>query len=237
MKIRITQKILIISVVAITCTMLISPNVTNAAVEGDYRLFLNTRDADKAAGVRTAANKMNDIEGISVEIIEFSSATTETRLQYFETELDAGDIIAIGNEEVKTTIENITDSAGPPPSPGGRQPIIPDSPASRSPSDKPGETLMGFMAGYKAALGIDTSLNQDLTPRQVIQNTINVVLTLIGILAAGILVVGGIMYITSAGEEEKAAKAKKLILYAIVGLLIIGVSAIVVNVIINTVFK
>ena len=43
-------------------------------------------------------------------------------------------------------------------------------------------------------------------------------------LAILFLIIGGLMYITSAGNEEQATKAKKVILYAILGLGIIVLS-------------
>ena len=47
---------------------------------------------------------------------------------------------------------------------------------------------------------------------------VNLLLGLVGILAVAAIVWGAITIITSAGEEGKAAKGKKAILYAIIGL-------------------
>jgi len=66
-----------------------------------------------------------------------------------------------------------------------------------------------------------------------IRGIINIALSFAGVIALAVLVWGGISYILSLGEEAKVGKAKKMILYAIVGLLIIGLSAIIVNVVIN----
>jgi hypothetical protein len=68
---------------------------------------------------------------------------------------------------------------------------------------------------------------------ELIQRVLNIVLTFVAIVAAGVLITGGVMLITSVGDEDKAVRAKKLILYAIVGLLIIGAAALVVNVVIS----
>jgi len=68
-----------------------------------------------------------------------------------------------------------------------------------------------------------------------IKSVVNLVLGLVAIVAAAVLIYGGFLYITDLGEGDRAKKAKKLILYALIGLVVIGVSAIVVNVVINTV--
>ena len=57
--------------------------------------------------------------------------------------------------------------------------------------------------------------------------------TFISILALAALLWGGVMYILALGDEDKAAKAKRIILFAIAGLAVIGVSAVVVNVVVN----
>jgi hypothetical protein len=59
------------------------------------------------------------------------------------------------------------------------------------------------------------------------------VITLVAVVAVGALIWGGIYYIISLGNDEKMQQAKRIILYAIIGLLIIGVSGLVVNVIVN----
>jgi amino acid transporter len=62
-------------------------------------------------------------------------------------------------------------------------------------------------------------------------------LALVSIIAVAVLVYGGFLFITAAGNEETARRAKTLVLYAIIGLLLIGASAIIVNVIINAVIS
>ncbi len=57
----------------------------------------------------------------------------------------------------------------------------------------------------------------------------NALLALIGLIATIFLVYAGVRYITSAGDEKKAESAKHTILYAIIGLIVIGVSTVLVN--------
>lgn len=62
---------------------------------------------------------------------------------------------------------------------------------------------------------------------------INWLLVLAALTALVFLIIGGVMYIISRGDEEKAADAKNTILYAIIGLIVIGLAAVVVNFIVS----
>ena len=67
----------------------------------------------------------------------------------------------------------------------------------------------------------------------VILNLVNYVLAIVGIIALAYLVYGGFRYITSAGNEDTIDEAKRIILYAITGIVVIGVSAALVNFVIR----
>lgn len=58
-------------------------------------------------------------------------------------------------------------------------------------------------------------------PRTMIAQLINVVLTLLGIVAVIIVILGGFKWMTAAGNEENVASAKKLLGAGIIGLVII----------------
>jgi hypothetical protein len=60
-------------------------------------------------------------------------------------------------------------------------------------------------------------------------NIVNFALILAGIIAAIYLVFGGVRYITSGGDEDAAGEAKQTILYAVIGLIVIGLSAAIVQ--------
>lgn len=62
-----------------------------------------------------------------------------------------------------------------------------------------------------------------------IRTIVNVFLTLAGIAAVVIIIYGGAQYILARGEEDQARTAKNVILYAVIGLIIIGLSAAIVN--------
>ncbi|MFA5048001.1 MAG: hypothetical protein WC516_03100 [Patescibacteria group bacterium] len=54
-----------------------------------------------------------------------------------------------------------------------------------------------------------------------IKNVINILLGLLGIIAVLIILYGGFMWMTAAGNEDKVEKAKKLIISGIIGIIII----------------
>ena len=67
----------------------------------------------------------------------------------------------------------------------------------------------------------------------VILNLVNYVLAIVGVIALAYLVYGGFRYITSAGNEETIGEAKLIIFNAILGIVVIGVAAALVNFVIR----
>lgn len=62
------------------------------------------------------------------------------------------------------------------------------------------------------------------TPGSLLQSVINWLLSLVAVLALLALIVGGVMYILSFGSEDLAKRAKRIIMYAIIGLLVVFLS-------------
>lgn len=56
---------------------------------------------------------------------------------------------------------------------------------------------------------------------KVLANGLNLVYFLAGLVAVIIIIIGGITYATSSGDSGKVTKAKNMILYAVVGLVIV----------------
>ena len=63
----------------------------------------------------------------------------------------------------------------------------------------------------------------------VITNILQAVIAISGIIAAIFVVVGGIQYITSAGDAGKLKKAKDTILYALIGIVVCALAFAIVN--------
>lgn len=97
-----------------------------------------------------------------------------------------------------------------------------------------GNSGEGLLDGFDFIQTLSESAGLSTTePDAFITDAINVALGLIGLIALAVLIYGGFLFITSSGDEDKAAHAKRLILYAIVGLLLIGASVIIVNLVID----
>ncbi len=58
-------------------------------------------------------------------------------------------------------------------------------------------------------------------PRAIAGRIINIALGLLGVIAVGLIIYAGFLWMTSGGEEEKISKAKKLLISAVIGLGII----------------
>lgn len=86
-------------------------------------------------------------------------------------------------------------------------------------------TGLGWLVASPALAQVNTSL--EITgygtndPEQVIKNLINWVLGILALIAVVLILVGGFQWMTAAGNEEKVDKAKKIIVAAIIGLVIV----------------
>ncbi len=60
-------------------------------------------------------------------------------------------------------------------------------------------------------------------------NIINAVIGVLGLVAVGVIIIGGINYMTSSGDASKVKKAKDTILYGVIGLVICVLAFAIVN--------
>ena len=87
-------------------------------------------------------------------------------------------------------------------------------------------------------LGLDSAANIGLGDRGLkdsINSIIQILLGFLGILAVIIILWGGFIWMTAAGDETKVDKAKKLIISGIVGIVIILAAYIIANFVITTI--
>ncbi|MCX6734847.1 MAG: PKD domain-containing protein [Candidatus Peregrinibacteria bacterium] len=82
--------------------------------------------------------------------------------------------------------------------------------------------------------GYDTALTSSSDLKQYVIKVVNFALGFLGLIAVLIVIYGGVLYVTAAGEDEKVGKAKKAIGYAAIGLLIVMGSFAFVNTIIKS---
>lgn len=104
--------------------------------------------------------------------------------------------------------------------------------------------LLGNIGGTAFAVitgAIDTNdnpeiigqLGGDLSLRQLVLKIINYFLGFLGLLAVVMVIYGGFLYVSSAGNEENVNKAKKILLYAVIGIVVIIASFALVNAILG----
>ncbi|MBQ3453099.1 hypothetical protein IJG28_02830 [Candidatus Saccharibacteria bacterium] len=88
-----------------------------------------------------------------------------------------------------------------------------------------------IMNTLRAALGADPNADcartECITPGTMITNAIQWVIGVAGVVAAIFIVIGGISYMTSAGDPGKLQKAKQTITYALIGLAIVALAEII----------
>ncbi len=65
--------------------------------------------------------------------------------------------------------------------------------------------------------------------RGLVLRMVNYFLTFLGVLAVIMIIYGGVTYVTAAGKDEAVGNAKKIIMYALVGIIIVLLSFALVN--------
>lgn len=73
--------------------------------------------------------------------------------------------------------------------------------------------------------------------KELLNNIIDAMLQIVGVIAVAMIVYGGVQYMISGGEEKKLESAKKTITYAVVGLVVVILAGAIINFILETVGK
>ena len=68
-------------------------------------------------------------------------------------------------------------------------------------------------------------------------NATNWILGFVGMIAVLMIIWGGVVYLTSAGDEDKARTGKKTLTYAIIGLVVAGIAYALVDVVVSTILS
>lgn len=96
---------------------------------------------------------------------------------------------------------------------------------------------LGAFAQQGADLGAQGLQGYAVQPQGDLPTTIiriiNWTLVLVGVLALAFIVYAGFLYITSRGDEGQVERAKNIIVNAVIGIVIIGVAAVLVNFVID----
>ena len=85
-------------------------------------------------------------------------------------------------------------------------------------------------AGVEAAGGTcDNTKENTGQVEKLVSTLINILSWVVGVAAVVVIIIGGLLYVTSAGDPQKATKARQAILYAIIGLVIVALAQTVVR--------
>ena len=93
--------------------------------------------------------------------------------------------------------------------------------------------MLGIFVAGTASLIVDVVVNQETADLIVsIRGVANAILSLLAVGAAAYMIIAGVMYFSSTGDEDQASRAKMQIIYAMIGLIVIALSGVAVNLII-----
>lgn len=100
----------------------------------------------------------------------------------------------------------------------------PSTPTATNPSDS-------ICQGVKGATGQSNCDGSSLTT--LFRNIINILLFVIGLIAVLMIIIGGIRYVVSGGDQSAITGAKNTILYAVVGLVVAMLAFAIVNFVVS----
>jgi cytochrome bd-type quinol oxidase subunit 2 len=83
-------------------------------------------------------------------------------------------------------------------------------------------------AGIGGSGGGNCNVNGQPTINGTLKRIINIFSTVAGIASVIMIIIGGFRYITSGGDSGTVASAKRTVLYALIGLVVVGISQILV---------
>jgi cytochrome bd-type quinol oxidase subunit 2 len=66
-----------------------------------------------------------------------------------------------------------------------------------------------------------------------LKTIINILSLLVGAIAVIMIIIGGFRYVTSAGNDSNTAAARKTIMYALIGLVIVALAQVIVHFVLN----
>ncbi len=84
-------------------------------------------------------------------------------------------------------------------------------------------TVLGWSGVNSGAVAGATTLSQ------IARNVLDFLLSIVGVLAIIMLVIGGIMYLTAAGDEDRIDTGKKIVTYSIIGIAVALASLVIVS--------
>lgn len=93
----------------------------------------------------------------------------------------------------------------------------------------PAVNAQGFISTQDNPPAISTATGATGSFRQLALTIVNFFLTFLGLIAVVMIIYGGFLYVSAAGNQEKIESAKKIIMYAVIGIVVILLSFAIVN--------
>lgn len=90
-------------------------------------------------------------------------------------------------------------------------------------------------SGTLTGVNCPTTGTADTTINNTIKRAIQLFQVVVGLISVFMLIVGGLKYITSGGESSNVQGAKNTILYAVIGLVVVGLAQVIVQFVLNRV--
>lgn len=91
----------------------------------------------------------------------------------------------------------------------------------------------GFISPNDSPQAIQQGTGSQGSLREIVKTIVQFFLTFLGLIAVVMIIYGGFLYVTSAGKEESIGTAKKIIMYAVIGIIVILISYAVVTTILG----
>lgn len=93
----------------------------------------------------------------------------------------------------------------------------------------------GFSAGLDAVKNVasEQKLSQAKSSKEILQSIVGWLTSLLATVALISLLYGGYLYVSSQGDEGNVERAKAILLYSVIGLILVGLSGVIVNVVIS----
>lgn len=91
------------------------------------------------------------------------------------------------------------------------------------------KTIQEILGGKDDGASAEDWVKDGLTLKEVVTRTLDLLLSIFGILAIIALVVGGVMYLTAYGDEKKIDTGKNVVKYAIIGIVVALASLVIVR--------
>ena len=86
-----------------------------------------------------------------------------------------------------------------------------------------------FLLQFAQKIDAPTNGIPTMTGDELLKNGLNLTYFLAGVIAVIVIIVAGLMYATSSGDSGRVAKAKNLLTYSIVGLIVVMSAFVITN--------